>query len=154
MKTNELLANLNNRDKISRLTKDVKEQILEGEINPLDAAMIIKGMEDFTKNLRGDALVQDAIIEEVQKFGKTAEYKGAKFTVKEVGVSYDFSYCHDPKWDLIKARIDELSELLKEREAFLKSIRGQETLVDEESGEVYTVNPPVKRSKTGYMVSL
>ena len=148
------LLELSNKEVISKISKDIKSRVLDGELQPLDVAMALKGMEDLTKSIRGDSLVQDAIIEEVEKYGKVANYKGAKITVKEVGTKYHFNECNDPVWDFLKQQMDEISQKMKDREAFLKSIKGHETIVNEETGEVYTIKMPGKESKTGYMVTL
>ena len=151
----QFLSELSNKEKIQSMTKSVKSMVLEGEVNALDVAITLKGMEDFTKALRGDALIQDATLEELEKHGgKTVVFKGAKFSIKDMGVSYDYSECGDPTWDDLNEKMNVLKEKIKAREEFLKSIQGSVTIVDADTGEVSTVYPPVRRSKTGYAVTL
>jgi len=151
----QLLSELSNKDKVSVLTKSVKNMVLDGEINPLEVAISLKGMEAFTKSLRSDPLIQDATLEELERYGgKLIHFAGAKFSIREVGVSYDYTECQDPTWDFLNEQMDKLKEKMEEREKFLKSLRKSETMVNDETGEVYTIYPPVKKSKTGYAVSL
>ena len=150
----ELFDALNNKEKVQAIAKDVRMKILDGEINPLDAAVVMKAMDEFVKHLRSNELVQDAIIEEVEKYGKVAEHNGATIQIKEVGTTYDFSVCNDPQLDILRTHAEDINAQIKQREAFLKCINGTETIVNSETGEVYTINQPVKKSKTGYSITL
>jgi hypothetical protein len=53
------------------------------------------------------------------------------------GVRYDFSSCDDNTYDKAMA-------IVKEREAFLKTVKGQQMTGDLETGETWLVNEPVK----------
>lgn len=151
----KLFNDLTNKDKVSRMVKNIRNEILEGEINPLEAAVVLKGMEVFTKALRTDPLVQDCTIEELERYNsKSVAFNGAKFTIKDVGVSFDFTGCNDPIWDFLNVQMEELKGKMKDREDLLKSLKKPETMVNDETGEIYTVNPPVRKSKTGYSVTL
>jgi hypothetical protein len=156
MNTVELYKELSNRDKVAKLTSNIRTQILDGELNPLEAAIILKGMEDMVSTLRKDILIQDATLQELEKYGaKNVSFGGAKFQIKEVGTTYDFSQCGDPVYCQIKHDADVWAEKVKAREAFLKSVPvGGVTAIDETTGEFLFINPPAKRSRTGYAVTL
>lgn len=68
--------------------------------------------------------------------------------VKEMGTKYDFSQCGHPRLNEIEQEIKRLSEEKKSIEATLKTLKGSMTLTDEETGEIFTVYPPQKRSTT------
>jgi predicted HAD superfamily phosphohydrolase len=151
----QLLSELSNKDKVQSIVKNVKAMVLEGEVNPLEVAVTLKGMEDFTKSLRSDVLIQDATLEELEKYGsKSVTFNGAKFNIRETAVSYDYSQCNDKVWNDLNAEMSRLKEAIKQREEFLKAVKSDMTVVDENTGEVYTISPAVKSSKTGYAVTL
>ena len=61
--------------------------------------------------------------------------------------------CNDPVYmDLLKQK-GVIDKQLKERESFLKSLSNRTTIVDDETGEVATVIPPVKMSSQGYTIT-
>lgn len=133
----------------------MKLRVIEGEVAPMEAFAQVKGLmaacEQFTK----DREIVDKVIDAVQQYGKgeDASYLGAKFAVGEVGVKYDYSECNDPEWCRLANQKAEIEAKMKEREAFLKGIKGTITVVDEETGEVYQVTGPLKTSTTSVRIT-
>ncbi len=79
---------------------------------------------------------------------------GALYSVKEFGTSYDYSNCGDNKYKKLLEHQEKLKKEIKKREDFLKGISRHETVVDEETSEILTVYPPVKKSSTGVQISI
>lgn len=155
MKTTIALSELTSRDKLAVITRQFRDEILNGEVNPLEAAIILKAMEDFTKSLRGDILIKDCVKSELDKYPeKSVRFNGCTFTKKAVGTKYDFSNCNDPELERLKAKAEIAASLLKEREDFLKVCpeSGHE-FIDNKTGEVVTIYPPAKISEEGYSIS-
>lgn len=124
--------------------------VQEGVVNPIEAFVKMKSMQETINSFMKDETVKSLVIEECDKYGKgeTPQYLGASAQVKETAVKYDFTGCND---DVIlnlyeKKRI--LDEKIKERETYLKAIRQPKTEIDEETGNVYTVYPPARSSTT------
>jgi len=138
------------------LQRDLPDIIDAGEMNPLHAAAIIKAMEDTAKHLRGHVMVKDAICTELDRYPeKTVKFGSCTFTKKVVGTKYDYSKCNDPKHIELKTRLDKAAKLLKEREEFLKACPPEGlTTVDDGTGEVTTIYPPVKISEDGYSITI
>ena len=117
-----------------------KEQIIndvvEGNINPLDVACYFKEIENVINSVRKDDRIKPLILEEAKKF-KGQEYHGHKIEVREKK-NYDFK--QDAKWA-------ELNKALKAREKLLKAANGD--VVDPETGEILTA--PIS-STTEYAV--
>ena len=87
--------------------------------------------------------------------GKSFMYQNAKFERKEVGIKYDYSQCNDSKLVELEAELAQITELVKARQALLKSApQGGLIVTDPESGETYTVYPPSKQSTTSIAVTL
>lgn len=149
------LSELNGKEKIAAISRNYINDILEGNVNPLEAMTVVAALENFVKAVRGNVLVKDAVREELEKYGtKSVDFKGAKFTMKEVGTRYDFSSCGDPKWSDLKFRIDELTADLKEREKLLKALPdGGMMEVDQKTGEVYHIEKPEKKFENGYSIT-
>ena len=97
------------------------------------------------------------IREEIMKHpkGVFTTARGVKFEAAETGTSYDFSQCGDPVLIALEAQHEQISEALKSRKEFLKTVPIEGiTTVDKESGEASTVYPPSKSSNSSYKVTL
>jgi hypothetical protein len=150
------LTEITSKDKLERITRSYIDDIVEGEVNPLQAVTVVAALEQFVKSVRGHVLVKDAVRAELEKYGsKTVKFNGATFTMKTVGTRYDFSVCDDPVWRELKARSDNAAAALKEREEMLKVLPLEGiTVVDDATGEVCHVCRPGKTSEEGYSITL
>jgi len=156
MNTSIQLTDITSREKLSRLVTGFRNDILEGNINPLQAAAILKALEDFTKALRADILIKDATLQELERYAeKTVKFMGCTFIKKAVGTTYDFTNCNDQKLAWLQIDVDMANEKLKERQEFLKAIpAGGIDTFSQETGETFKLYPPVKLAKDGYSVTL
>lgn len=128
-----------------------KKEILSGKYDPLQIEVYLKAIEEITKRLRSDKDIKDASITEAYKYKeKSFEVFGAKFTLRETGVKYDYANTGDVKWEQLDAQISDLSIKKKDREKFLKTLK--EPVAD--TGEGYIINPPLKTSMESIAVSL
>lgn len=118
--------------------------------------LIVDGETDSKGNLTGFAGVKDQALEGAQKHVsgsiKEFEYKGVKISVGENGTKYDFTNCGDVKWESYKNIESSAATSRKEREATLKTLKSSLTEVDPDSGEIYTIAPPIKKSTTGLTI--
>lgn len=128
----------------------IVESIKENGDNPLDIAIQLKAMEDAIKDLRTNPDIQDMQTAEAMKYGKDFEYKGAKITVKETGVSYDYSVCDDSEYNDRLQELELIKEKIKSRELFLKALK--EPMASTKTGEI--INPPIRKGKLGITVTL
>jgi hypothetical protein len=118
---------------------NIIEEILSGNINPVEADLQLKAMEEIIKKIRTDSNVKEYIIDEADKNGKSFELKGVKITVSS-RVTKDFTGCGDP---VILSLYDQLKALklqISAREAMISSG------VNPETGEVYH-SPKTETSK-------
>ena len=144
----------------TEITKEtIKEQSIallkdldEGHFSPLHIAAQLKFIEDVITNIKEE--VRQRVVAEKDKYGKDAmTYHGATFDIKEAGVKYDYSHCEDDIWNDLDKQIQALTELRKEREAFLKTLKERFTYVDESTGEIVTLYPAQKKSTTTYAIT-
>lgn len=136
---------------INNLIYDMKVELLSGDYNPLDVELQLKAMEETIKQLRSDEDIRQFVLSEAEKHGKSFEWRGAKMSIREVGVKYDYSTSGDSEWAILDAQIKELTEKRKAREKFLQNIPEMGT-VSPETGE--TIYRPAKSSTTSIAVTL
>jgi hypothetical protein len=142
-------------DQIATFVRHVKDEILSGEYNPLDVIVQLRAAQKALEVLNFDPEIEDAVSKEYAKHGqKTLKWNGADIVEKETGTRYDYSGCSDAKLVELKQAETLAAEARKDREAFLKTLKEPVTLVDESTGAIETVNPPVKMSKTSICVTL
>ena len=130
----------------------IKQSVLDGEVEPLTFAAQISALEKLFSNLKSDSLIKDCILEAAEKYGqKSFENSNAKFNIKEVGITYDFSVCDDSEWNKLDSEIKELTEKKKSRETFLKSISGEMEVFGSDGVQIM---PSIKRSSTQVVITL
>ena len=129
--------------------------IIDGQINPVNTAVQLKGIAEMATIALKDERLKDAVIRECDKYekGETPTFQGAKLQVRETGTKWDYSRCGDSVYDGLAAEMAALKAKMDERERFLKSITAPMTIVDNETGEVYEVQPPKKTSTTSFSIT-
>ena len=98
----------------------------------------------------------DHVREQVKLRGekeKLTTPRGVKFENAETGTSYDFTNCGDPILTELETQVAEITEKLKQRKEFLKTVDGK-GLQFLHGDELVTVYPPTKTSKSSFKVSL
>jgi hypothetical protein len=118
------------KTELNRFITNIKEAVLNGEINALEMDYRLKFLEELVDGIRKDKDIRDCVIDEVSKYEKTFTFKNATITLSE-RKSYDYSNDGEHK---------AMKEKLKEREALLKGLpdRG---MVDPATGEM--LYPPI-----------
>lgn len=144
-----------NKTEQKALASHLAESVLNGDINPVDAVVQAKSLSETINAFLKDTAIIESVINECEKYGKgeTPSFKGATIQVRETGVKYDYSVCHDPEWDELNAQLQDIKESMKVREAYLHAIGKPKTEVDEQTGEVYTLYPAVRTSTTTYAIT-
>lgn len=135
---------------------DLVTRIDNGDVDPLEAHLQIKCVEDIIKLANSNTNYKSAVLEAAERYGaKSFQFHNAKVEIKEAGVSYDFTKCEDPEWEQMDAELKNLKDRLKARETFLKTVSPKGlTVVDEATGNVSTIYPPAKASTTTVAISL
>jgi len=136
---------------IGNLIHWMKREILSSDNNPLDVKLQLKAMEETIKQLQDDDDIRSFIMTEAEKYGKSFEWRGAKMSIREVGVKYDYATSGDSEWAMIDAEIKELTEKRKAREKFLQNIPESGTVSPETGEQIYR---PAKSSTTSIAVTL
>lgn len=121
---------------IKDLAMSVVDEYQDGFKSPAEGLLLAKKLEELAVQIKEN--LKDAAANEL-KLGKgeKANVHGATVTEQMTGVRYDFSQCGDVTYDKAIA-------IVKEREAFLKTVKGQQMTGDLETGETWLVQEPVK----------
>lgn len=122
--------------------------------NVLQVAEALSAMENFVKEVKDDPRFKDYVREEATKTPKGfISNSGAKIECCEVGTSYDFSNCNDPKLDILEDQLKTITDEVKARKDFLKTVplSGMDVYVMD---ELVTVYPPSKTSTSSFKVTL
>ena len=77
---------------------------------------------------------------------------GVTFKQKETAVKYDFTKTE--MWNTMEAEIEALKNAQKALEAQLKGLSKSMSVLDESTGEITVMNPPIKSSKTTVEITL
>lgn len=143
--------------------------ILDGGKDPLTVAELFKFSSEVEKELKkltddsGKNSFNELVINEIKRNSDDGDsYNsrfGTKMSIMEAGYKYDYSVCNDPIYDNLLRQSEELSEVLKAREKFLKTIKGHMliSVPHPETGELLEnieVYPPAVTSTTTYKTEL
>lgn len=140
------------KSEIERVANEMVQGIIDGNAETDKALLTIRAIRVAMES--AEDKIKDQVIDELHRRGKEGfDVYGAKVNLKELGVKYDFENCKDPEWLIFNIQIKKLTELRKEREVFLKSLTKSMTIVDEDTGEVLTINPPIRQSTTSYTIT-
>jgi hypothetical protein len=122
----------------------------EGHLKATQVALNVKSMTDLFDAIKEE--LRGRVLDELNVYTKGEEIVlfGAHFEVIEAGTKYDYSGCNDAEYNDLNEQINELTARRKEREKFLRGIKNATTIVNEETGELVRILPPVKSSTTTY----
>jgi hypothetical protein len=139
-------------DQILEFQNEILDSVTNGFEDPLFLLVKLKAM---SKALDGAIdSIQEYALSEAQKHGKSFAIYGAKVEVKEMGTKWYFDKTGDPIIARIAEQKDQIGKAEKDRQSFLKTLKEKTSFLDEESGEVFTVYPARKESKTGIAISI
>lgn len=137
---------------ITEFQNEILDSVSNGFEDPL---FLIVKLKALSKALDGAIdSIQEYALSEAQKHGKSFAIYGAKVEVKEMGTKWYFDKTGDPVIARIADQKEQISKAEKDRQAFLKTLKEKMSFLDEESGEVFTVYPARKESKTGIAISI
>jgi hypothetical protein len=139
-------------DKASIKTQSslIKQRVLDGELDALDVLILAKKGQLAYKQLEDD--VKD--LAEEKSYGKDYCKHGVDILEKMNGVKYDYSKTNDKEWELLNKSFEDAKKAKDEREAFLKGLSKSMELVDTDTGETYTLYPPIKSGKMGLNLTI
>lgn len=131
---------------VADIVVSVRTNIIEGNINPMDAYAVLTSLAMAIEQVKNDPQVRDICLRELAKYGKQGATIGEfTFTEAEAGVKYDYSQCGCSEYEELQESRTQIDNRLKEIEKALK-VMPISGMADPETGEIWY--PPVKSSKT------
>ena len=150
---------------VAKAASNIYSSIMEGNMSAIDVAIMFKFVDETNKQLKelsddnGKNGFVDLVREEIERNaddGKSYTSRhGVKFELYEAATKFDYESCGDPVWNRMNKELEILKVKMKEREAFLKTLRESVTLnvVDPDTSEFHEnveIYPPVKTSTSTY----
>jgi hypothetical protein len=127
------------------------ESVRQGEANPIEVLILMKAFERAQKRILEE--IRENYVNEASKYPESSfEFNGTKIEKAELGTMYNYAVCNDTVLERLEVDFDTAKEKLDERKKFLQALKQPLTVVDELTGEVVTINPPVKKSTSGLKV--
>lgn len=142
------------KETIQSVTEVILNEYHSGKINPLE----FLGKMEFMSQAISSAIekIREEAVLELDKYGSEAKFgvvkSGITFRLKETGVKYDYST--SKRWQMKNEQLNAIKEETKALEAQLKALKGKQTIVDEETGEIMEEFPPIKSSKTTVEITI
>jgi adenine specific DNA methylase Mod len=131
---------------------DLASILLEvSEGRELDLYIFSKKIEYLSKVIQ--EIAHEYALSEAEKMKGESIYN-SKVEIKDVGVKYDYNVCKYAPYDNLLSNKKEIETELKVMENLLKSINKPTTIVDEETGDVMNVSPPLRTSKTSIVLTI
>ena len=127
--------------------------VIDGNEDALKVhALAKKNIFTMEKIIEG---IKENVKTEAAKYGeKPFMYANAECHYTPTATSYDYEACGDQELVRLQLEFESVKSKLDKRKEWLKTMGSPETIVNEVSGEVYTIYPPVKRSAMGVKVTL
>lgn len=110
--------------KVAEVVANITTSVDNGNINPLEAIVSLKKLEEIVKQAK--SRIQDSVIDEATKYGKTFTYLDAEITNKSSAGRYDYSNIPE-----IVAKEIELKALKDKHKVALKN-----DVIDLDTGEL------------------
>lgn len=138
---------------VARFSKQIIESVKNGDANPLEVLVMLRSLEAVSELVRDE--IGDEVLTAAEKHSeKKFEAFGALVEKTELGTKYDYGTSNDTVYERLQVDANTAKSRLDERTAFLRGLKGDMTIIDELTGEVVTVKPPMKRSKSGVKIYL
>lgn len=141
------------KERVNNIVQNTLDQLQIGTLSALDIKLRLKFFENIVKEF-GKTSLDKFAREEAEKYGAKFDLKGAKIELAETGSKYDYSKCNDTVYNDLITEQTILDGKVKDRETFLKAIKDKLTIVNEDSGEITEIYPPVKSSTSSIKVTL
>ena len=142
-----------NKDEVTRFAGQLIKSVQDGDVNPLALKATLKMIEKVIEKV-DKATRENQITESMKYSEKTFNAYGFEIQRTEVGTEYDYLSCGDDVYNERHAAVESAKSLLNDRAAFLRSLREPMAVVNEQTGEVTTIHPPLKKSTTGLKFTL
>jgi hypothetical protein len=126
----------------------------DGHVDTLTALARLEFLSQIIDQVKTN--YRTTAVDELDLYGPEAKTGvsryGVTFKQKETAVKYDFT--KTIMWNGMELEIERLKNAQKALESQLKSLTSKQSILDESTGEIMILNPPIKSSKTTVEITL
>ena len=141
------IANGNAKELSNQLADQVISSVLDDGANALKQIIMVKALDSAFTKIKSK-LMPYALEEFRLENSKEVDINGYRISEATTGVSYDYSNCNHQVYAKLVNQMADLKEQISDIEQMLKSLKSPMEILDKETGEVYTIYPPAKKSTT------
>mgnify|MGYP003342689673 CR=1 FL=1 len=144
--------NLDSKAKVAEAAQQLTQAVHNGDIDAKEAAVALDAMAKVLKAAIDD--IDELVLTELGKYHKGERINVGRIELqpRETATRYDYAGTGDVVYARLLVAKADIDRQLKDREALLKVLKEPTTLVDESTGEVYTVSPPARTSVSTYAI--
>jgi len=117
----------------------------------MELYIFAKKLEMLSKMLQ--ELSNETALNEAEKLKGEIMY-GYEINVRETGVKYDYSKCNYAPYNSLISQKKQIESDQKTMEALLKAISKPTEIADSETGEILTVQPPIRTAGTSIVLTI
>lgn len=133
---------------IERFSNQIIRDVKEGRVDALKVKVYLKTLEQIAEIV--DKATRPEQKAEAEKWGeKPFDFMGATLHLTATKTAYDYEASNDTYLDNLEKEAAELENKIKARKELLKTLGEPTPIGDPETGETYTVYPPIKKSSMG-----
>lgn len=142
-----------NKKTIKSAVVNIMQLIEEGHYDSLKALIFSKKMTFMAKELE-DAVKQIAFNDSKITKGEVYKLYDVEVTKKDTGVKWDYSLTGDKTWNELNDLFIKVKEEKDVRETFLQGVTKKMEFVDEDTGETWTIHPPIRKAGESLVISI
>ena len=131
---------------------DMAALVQQGHVDPIQVRVLMSAWEKAFKSLK--TAIEPEVEREAAKHGKAFDFMGAKCEWVPTYTTYDYLSTGDHEWAEANRAEEVAAGERKDRERFLRTLTKPIDIVSRETGEIITINPPVKRQTEGLKISI
>ena len=146
------VLNLIDAKSCEQFAHDMAALVKEGHVDPIQVRVLMSAWEKAFKSLK--TAIEPETEREAMKHGKSFDFMGAKCEWVPTYTAYEYDACGYPLWEEADAAERSAKNAKKDAETFLKNVKQSFTMVDDRTGEVITINPPVKKQTEGLKITI
>jgi hypothetical protein len=157
--TNTFLAEVNaeenlTKTKAAEFAAKLIQLNTDGHVDTLTALARLEFLSQIIDQVKTN--YRNAAVDELELYGPEAKTGvnrfGVTFKQKETAVKYDFS--QTATWNEMESEMESIKAAQKALETQLKGLTKPMSILDESTGEITVMNPPIKSSKTTVEITL
>ena len=123
------------RAAIAEMVAAYLDEIDEGNLNPVEAFVYSHKLLEFA------TLLNSNLKQQIK--GVKGDFYGLRISEVKTGSIFDYSACNSPRLQFLVEQANKLKESIEREQAFLKALPGPMEVIDNDTGEIYQVRPPV-----------